>query len=44
MFFWAGIMLMAVSVILAVICMIIFMIKKRKLKDILEQEYGAQRH
>ena len=44
MFFLTGIILMAASVTLAVICMILFIVKKRKLKNVLEQEYGKPRH
>lgn len=44
MFLEIGIILMVACAVLSVICLVIFMIKTKKLKNILEQEYGKPKH
>ncbi len=38
--FWGGIGIMAGAVLLTILCVIVFVLSGRKLKKILEQEYG----
>ena len=38
--FWGGIGTMAGAVLLTILCVIVFVLSGRKLKKVLEQEYG----
>lgn len=39
--FYAGIVTMCLTTVAAIICVVIFKMAKRKLNNILEQEYGT---